>query len=104
MDLVTIALAVGATLSWSLTWVLMKLGVDRMNWVGFGFLRPWMGLLCVVPFALLTRSLSFDSPRLILIAAGGSLLNTFAGTGLFYYALAHGSLHESTILSNTSPF
>lgn len=104
MSLETIGLTVGATLCWALTWVLMKLGVDRMNWVGFGFLRPWIGLLFIVPFALLTNSLTFASPVLILIALGGSLLNTFVGTALFYYALAHGSLHESTILSNTNPF
>ncbi len=82
----------------------MKLGLDRMTWIGFGFLRPWMGLLFIVPFAFATRGFTFGAPILIPIAIGGSLLNAFFGNVLFFYALTHGSLHESTILSNTNPF
>jgi len=82
----------------------MKLGVDRLTWIGFGFLRPWIGLLFIVPFAFATRGFVFGAPILTLIAIGGSLLNAFLGNVLFFYALSHGSLHESTILSNTNPF
>ena len=104
MDLLTIVLAVGATLSWALTWLLMKVGVDRMSWVGFGFLRPWMGLLFIVLFAWATDGFVFGSPILVLVGLGGGLLNAVFGTALFYYAHSHGTLHETNILANTSPF
>ncbi len=103
MDGVTIALAVGACLCWALTWILMKLGVDLMDWVGFGTLRSWVAVLFIVPYVLLTRDLILGTPLVVGVAVGGSLLNAFLGTALFYYALAHGSVHESTILSNTNP-
>jgi drug/metabolite transporter (DMT)-like permease len=104
VSLVTVWLAIGATLSWALTWALMKAGVDRMSWVGFGFLRPWMGLPFILLYALATGGFSFVSPTAILAALGGGFLNAFLGTALFYYALHHGSMHETNILANTSPF
>ncbi len=103
MDGITIALAVGACLCWALTWILMKLGVDLMDWVGFGALRSWAAVFFIVPYVLFMHDLTLGAPRVIGVAVGGSLLNAFLGTALFYYALAHGSVHESTILSNTNP-
>ena len=104
VDSVAIMLAIGATLCWGLTWLLMKIGVDRMSWIGFGFLRPWMGLPFILLFAWLTDGLAFGSSRLILVSLGGGLLNAVFGTAFFYYALSHGSMHESNILANTGPF
>lgn len=104
MDLVAITLAVGATLCWGLTWLLMKSGVDRMSWIGFGFLRPWMGLPFIVLFAWLTDGFVFGASRLVLVGLAGGLLNALFGTAFFYYALSHGSMHESNILANTGPF
>jgi transporter family protein len=103
VDGITIALAVGACLCWALTWILMKLGVDLMDWVVFGTLRSWAAILFIVPYVLLTHSLILGAPIVVGVAVGGSLLNAFLGTALFYYALAHGAIHESTILSNTNP-
>jgi len=97
-------LAIGATLSWAITWALMKAGVDRMSWIGFGFLRPWMGLPFILLYAWATGGFTFVSPTLILVALGGGFLNAFLGTALFYYALHHGSMHETNILANTNPF
>lgn len=75
-----------------------------MSWVGFGFLRPWMGLPFIVLYAWLSNGFVFGSPLLVLVGLGGGLLNAFLGTALYYYALSHGSMHETNILANTSPF
>jgi len=99
-----VLLTLGAALSWALTSVLMKLGLERMSRIGFAAIRPWMGLLFIVPYALLTRGLQFGSVKLILVATVGSFLNAFLGTALFYYAISNGPLHRASILSNTSPF
>ena len=103
MDSLAVLLALGATLCWGSTWVLLKLGVDRMDWIGFGVLRPWMGLLIIIPYAAATGALQFPSPYLILTAMFGGLLNIYLGNVLFFYALSRGPLHEATLLSNTSP-
>jgi len=104
VDPLAILLAVGATLNWAATWLLMKVGVDRMSWVGFGFLRPWMGLPFILLFAWATDGFIFGSPLLVLVGLGSGLLNAVFGTSLFYYAHSHGTLHETNILANTSPF
>ena len=104
MDPLAILLAVGATLNWAVTWLLMKVGVDRMSWVGFGFLRPWMGLPFILLFAWATGGFVFGSPILVLVGLGSGVLNAVFGTSLFYYAHSHGTLHETNILANTSPF
>jgi len=99
-----ILLTLGAALSWALTSVLMKVGLTRMSRVGFAAIRPWMGLVFIVPYAFLTNGLQFGSARLVLVATAGSLLNAFLGTALFYYAISTGPLHRASILSNTNPF
>jgi len=104
VDLLTIALAVGATLAWALTWLWMRLGVKRIDWLSFGFLRPWMGLPFIVLFAWATDGFVFGTPAMVLVGLSGGLLNAVFGTALFYYAHSHGTLHETNILANTSPF
>lgn len=104
MDLIAVLLGVVATFTWALTWVLMKVGVDQMSWVSFGFLRPWIGLPFIALFAWATSGFVFESADLVLVALAGGFLNAFLGTALFYYALSHGSMHESNVLANTSPF
>ena len=104
MDLLAIALTIGATLSWAFTWLLMKVGVDQMSWIGFGLLRPWMGLPFILLYALATGGFGFGSPSVVLVGLSGGLLNAFFGTALFYYAHRHGSMHETNILANTGPF
>jgi len=99
-----ILLTLGSGLSWAITSVLMKVGLQRMSRVGFAAIRPWMGLIFIIPYAVLTKGLQFGSARLILVATAGSLLNAFLGTALFYYAISTGPLHRASILSNTNPF
>ncbi len=104
MDGLAIGLAVCATFCWGLTWLLMKVGVDRMDWIGFGFLRPWMALPFILLFAWLIDGFTFGSPRLVLIGVGAGLLNAVFGTASYYYALSKVSMHEANILANTNPF
>ncbi|RLE32788.1 hypothetical protein DRJ24_06095 [Candidatus Acetothermia bacterium] len=104
MGITAILLTLGSALSWALTSVLMKLGLERMSRIGFAAIRPWMGLLFIIPYAFLTKGLQFGSAKLILVASAGSFLNAFLGTALFYYAISNGPLHRASILSNTSPF
>jgi len=104
LTLAAFLLAVGAMLSWALTWVLMKAGVDRMSLLGFGFLRPWMGLPLIGAYAFAVGGVAFGPAPLVLLALATGFVNAFLGTSLFYYALRHGSLHETNILANTNPF
>ncbi len=104
MDLVAIFFAVGAAFCWALTWLMMKLGADRMPWLGFGLLRPWIALPFIVPYALWTDGIQVGSLDLVLIAMIAGTINVYLGNVLFFYAVARGSLHTSTLLSNTGPF
>ena len=104
MDGLAIIFTVCATFSWALNLLLMKVGVDRMDWVGFGMLRPWISLPFVLVFAWLTDGFAFGSPMLVLIGIGGGLMNAVLGTACYYYALSRDSMHEVNILSNTNPF
>jgi drug/metabolite transporter (DMT)-like permease len=104
VDLTALLLGIGATLCWALRWFWMKVGVGRMNWVDFGFLRPWMVLPLVAAYAGAVGGFTFGSGSLVLIALAAGVLNAFFGTGLYYYALSHGTMHESNILANTNPF
>jgi len=104
MNGMTLALALGATISWSSTWVLMRAGIKEMDRTAFGLLRPWFGLLFIIPFAWATQGFQFGSPLLILIALASGFLNAYVGVAFFYYALTHGSMHESNILAGTNPF
>lgn len=104
MALIAILMTLGASFSWALTSVLMKIGVTSMTRIGFAAIRPWFGLLFVLPYAYLAATLDFGSAHLVAIAIGGSLLNAVLGTALFYYAITHAPLHQASILSNTGPF
>lgn len=99
-----ILLALGSAVAWAVTSVLMKLGVTSMTRIGFAAVRPWLGLIFVLPYALLVATLDFGSPLLVVVALGGSFLNAVLGTALFYYAITHAPLHRASILSNTGPF
>ena len=99
-----ILMALGASLSWAITALLMKIGVDSMTRVAFGAIRPWIGLLFIVPYAILTRDLAFGSWEVVVIATAGSLTNAFFSTWLFYYAIGRGPLHKASMLSSTGPF
>jgi len=104
VGITAILLTLGAALSWALTSVLMKLGLERMSKVGFAAIRPWMGLVFIIAYAFLTKGLHFGSDALNFVSAAGSFLNAFLGTALFYYAISRGPLHRASILWNTSPF
>ncbi len=104
MTVPALLLALAATLCWSTTWVLMKAGVDRMDRTTLGFLRPWMGLLFIVPYAWATNGFVFGSPSLVWIGLGSGFLNAFLGVALFYFALSQGSMHQTNILAGTNPF
>jgi drug/metabolite transporter (DMT)-like permease len=99
-----ILLTLAAAMSWAVTAVFMKMGVTSMTRIGFAAVRPWIGLVFVLPYALLVGTMEFGSPQLVIIALGGTLLNAVVGVSLFYYAITHAPLHQVSILSNTSPF
>ena len=99
-----ILMALGAAFSWAITALLMKIGVHSMTRVAFGAIRPWIGLLFILPYAILTKDLAFGSWEVVVIAAAGSLTNSFFSTWLFYYAISHGPLHKASMLSSTGPF
>jgi len=104
VDTLALVFAIAAMLSWALNLLLMKVGVDRMDWIGFGMLRPWMSLPFVALFAWLTGGFTFGSIHLVLIGIGGGLLNAVFGTACYYYALSKESMHKVNILANTNPF
>jgi drug/metabolite transporter (DMT)-like permease len=75
-----------------------------MSMTAFGVLRLWTGLPFILLYAWATGGFVFGSTSMVLVGLAGGIVNAFIGTGLFYYALHHGSMHESNILANTSPF
>lgn len=99
-----ILMALGAALSWAMTALLMKIGVHSMTRVAFGAIRPWIGLLFILPYAILTEDLAFGSWSVVGVAVVGSLTNCFLSTWLFYYAISRGPLHKASMLSSTGPF
>jgi len=104
LDLISVALVVAATFAWAVTWILMRMGVGRMHWIDFGFLRPLVSLPLVALYAWVTDGFVFGGTELILVGLAGGVLNAFVGTALFYYAHTHGAMHETNILANTGPF
>jgi len=104
VDLISVGLVVAATLAWAFTWLLMRMGVGRMHWIDFGFLRPLISLPLVALYAWVTDGFIFGDTTLILVGLAGGVLNAFVGTALFYYAHTHGAMHETNILANTGPF
>lgn len=104
MDPIAVALAVAATFCWALTLFTMKLALNRMSWITLGVLRLWIGLPFIAAYGALTHGFTFGPLTLILIALAGGAGNAFVGTALYYYALSTGSMHETNVLANTSPF
>ena len=104
MSAVAIMLALGATICWALTQVLMKTGLQCMSRAVFGMARPWIALLFIVPYAIATGGFEFASWRLVGIACVGGALNAFLGTWVFYFAIERSSAHQAASLANTGPF
>ena len=62
MASIAILMTLGAALAWAVTAVLMKIGVTNMTRIGLAAVRPWLGLIFVLPYALLLGMLNFGSP------------------------------------------
>jgi drug/metabolite transporter (DMT)-like permease len=104
MTTLAIALALGATVCWALTQVLMKTGLQCMSRVAFGMARPWIAFLFIVPYAFATGGFEFSSWALVGIACAGGALNAFLGTWMFYFSVERSSAHQAGSLANTGPF
>jgi drug/metabolite transporter (DMT)-like permease len=99
-----VLLALGAAASWSLSQVLTKEGLRRMDFVAYGVVRPLFALPLVLSYGLITSGLRFPGPELVGIAAGGGLIDSFLGTLLYMLALRRSPAHQAAPLSSTAPF
>ncbi|MBN1859234.1 DMT family transporter [Candidatus Bipolaricaulota bacterium] len=91
-------------MSWGVAQVVMKSGLLRVDAVTFAFLRPVVALLFIVPYVVFADEFAFVSVSVTAVAAAGGVLNAFAGTALYYYAVKRSPVHQAASLANTSPF
>jgi uncharacterized membrane protein len=98
-----IALALSAMVCWSITLILAKPGLARMDAVSYGFIRPIFASVLVCFFGLATSSLAVPDPSVLGMAALGGFIDMFAGVALFMYAMKRVPAHKAGPLSNTAP-
>lgn len=99
-----VLLTVGAAASWSLSQVLTKEGLRRMDFVAYGVVRPLFALPLVLSYGFITSGLRFPGPELVGIAACGGLIDSFLGTLLYMLSLRRSPAHQAAPLSSTAPF
>ena len=104
MNTSAILLALGASVCWAFAMVLGKLGLKWMGLVTYSAIRPFLGLLFVVPYGLLTAGFENPGMRLVAIAILGGFLDSFIAALLFRVALQRLPAHKVTALSLTAPF
>ena len=98
-----IALALSAMICWSITMVLAKPGLARMDALSYGFIRPIFASVLVLIFGLATSSLAMPDLSVLGIAALGGFIDMFVGVALFMYAMKRVPAHKAGTLSNTAP-
>lgn len=99
-----IFLALCAVALWAVTLVLAKPGLARMDSVSYGFMRPVVASLMVLPYVVLTGGFAIGSVPVLCLAVLGGIVDMFIGISLFMYAVKHISVHKAGPLSNTAPF
>ena len=104
MSSLAIFLALSAAVSWAITQVLTKTGLQRMNLIAYASFRPLFALLFIVPYGIITSGLHLPGLKFILIAVSGGIFDTFFGSMLYFLAIKKSSAHESASLANTAPF
>jgi len=104
MNTFAILLALAASVCWALVMVLDKLGLKWMGLVTYSAIRPFLGLLFVVPYGLLTTGFESPGMHLVAIAIFGGFLDSFIAALLFRIALQRNPAHKVTTLSLTSSF
>ena len=104
MNTSAILLALAASVCWALAMVLGKLGLKWMGLVTYSAIRPFLGLLFVVPYGFLTAGFENPGMRLVAIAILGGFLDSFIAALLFRVALQRLPAHKVTALSLTAPF
>lgn len=98
-----IGLALSAMACWSITLILAKPGLARMDAVSYGFIRPIFASALVFFFGLATSSLAVPDPNILGIAALGGFIDMFVGVALFMYAMKRVPAHKAGPLANTAP-
>ena len=104
MNVAGILLALAASVCWALAMVLEKLGLRWMGIVTYSAIRPFLGLLFVVPYGFLTGGFENPALHLVAIAFVGGFLDSFLAALLFRTALRKNPAHKVTALSLTAPF
>ena len=104
MGAVGVALALGAGLSWAVTQVLMRVGLESMSRPWFALLRTVWGIAFVLPYGILSGGFAFGSLAVVGVATAGGVLNAFVGTALFYYAVTRSPVHVAVNITGSGPF
>jgi len=104
MNKLAIFLALGAAVSWALTQVLTKTGLQRMDLLSFASVRPLFALIFIIPYGLMTAGFRYPGLNFIVIAVLAGLLDAFFGSMLYFIAVKKSSAHEAASLANTAPF
>ncbi len=104
MSNLAILLALGAALSWALTQVLTKTGLERMDLISYAASRPLFALIFIIPYGFLTGGFDFVGLAVVGIGVLSGVTDAFFGSLLYFYAIKKSSAHEAASLSNTAPF
>ena len=83
--------------------VLAKPGLRRMDAIAWGFVRPMVASLLILPYGILTSGLAIPNVGVAAIAVLGGVLDMFVGGALYMYAMKRVTAHEAGTLSNTTP-
>lgn len=104
MSTLAILLALAASVAWAFAMVLAKEGLRWMDLVSYSAVRPFLGLVFIIPYGLLTTGFRNPGLDLVGIAILGGFLDSFVGSLLFLLAVSRSPAHKASTLSLTAPF
>jgi len=103
MNLLALALALGAALSWAGDQVTGKMALRTTSVSVFNAIRPSFALPFAVLFALSAGGLSYPSTKLTLIAILTGAVNWFVACELYFYIMHRGAAHRIIPVGNSHP-
>jgi len=98
MNTPAILLALAASISWAFAMVLAKEGLRWMDLVSYSAIRPFLALVFIVPFGLLTAGFQNPGRDLVGIAVVGGFIDSFVGSLLFLLAIKRNPAHQASTL------
>ncbi len=103
MELLAVALALGATMCWGMDQVLGKIALKSMDVLTFNSFRPAVALLFIIPYTLLIGGASYGGLSLIALAASAGLIADFVGVEIYFYLMNRTRANLVIPVGNSDP-